>query len=143
MAVINRISTPKTSGCSRSTGRSRFYDYYAGYSDSFAHDVIRSLDLCPDSTVLDPWNGSGTTTYAAGCLGLKAVGLDVNPSMTLVAKARMCGTHSSDGWIRFLIYLLMALSYVYGNNPQQMILLHSGLITKQPLDLERFKVGLV
>lgn len=91
MAVINRISTPKTSGSSRSTGRSRFYDYYAGYSDSFAHDVIRSLNLCPDSIVLDPWNGSGTTTYAAGCLGLKAVGLDINPSMTLVAKARMCG----------------------------------------------------
>jgi hypothetical protein len=38
---------------------------------------------------MDPWNGSGTTTSAATALGHAAVGFDVNPVMTVVAKARL------------------------------------------------------
>jgi tRNA G10 N-methylase Trm11 len=38
--------------------------------------------------VLDPWNGSGTTTAAAAALGLNVHGYDLNPVMVLVAKAR-------------------------------------------------------
>ena len=75
------------------TKGSRFYDFYASYTDSFALDVIRNLAPYPDSIVLDPWNGSGTTTFAAGCLGLRAVGLDINPALILVAKARLA-SHS-------------------------------------------------
>ena len=89
MAHIDKISSPKLSGLKGRSGDSRFYDFYAGYADSFAFDVIRNLAPHSASVVLDPWNGSGTTTFAAGCLGLRAVGLDINPAMTLVAKARL------------------------------------------------------
>lgn len=50
----------------------------------------------PGSIVYDPWNGSGTTTFAAASLGLGSVGLDLNPAMVVVAKARLLPTSEAD-----------------------------------------------
>lgn len=66
---------------------STFY-YYAGYSLDFAIDVIANF-TSTNSSVLDPWNGAGTTTLAATYLGRKSVGVDLNPAVILVAKARL------------------------------------------------------
>ena len=98
MTLIDTISSPKLKGSNGRSGHSRFYDFYASYANSFALDVIRSLAPHPGATVLDPWNGSGTTTVAAGSLGLGAVGLDINPAMTLIAKARL----ASQSRIKYL-----------------------------------------
>jgi hypothetical protein len=38
--------------------------------------------------VLDPWNGSGTTTLVAQKLGIKSFGLEINPVMTIHARAK-------------------------------------------------------
>ncbi|WP_410712175.1 DNA methyltransferase [Bradyrhizobium sp. BEA-2-5] len=46
--------------------------------------------------VLDPWNGSGTTTSVANGAGLTAVGIDINPAMAVVAKARLSPTTTKD-----------------------------------------------
>ena len=42
--------------------------------------------------MLDPWNGSGTTTAACHTTGVPAVGYDLNPAMVIVAKARLLGS---------------------------------------------------
>ena len=42
---------------------------------------------------MDPWNGTGTTTTCAGVRGIKSIGVDINPVMYVVAKAKM---HSVD-----------------------------------------------
>jgi DNA modification methylase len=39
-------------------------------------------------TVLDPFNGSGTTTMVAGAMGRHGVGVDINPLATLVARVK-------------------------------------------------------
>jgi hypothetical protein len=39
--------------------------------------------------VLDPWNGSGTTTRVAHSLGHEAIGFDLNPVLTVIARARL------------------------------------------------------
>ena len=44
--------------------------------------------LGQNSVILDPWNGAGTTTKAASELGIRSFGLDLNPVMVVVAKAR-------------------------------------------------------
>jgi hypothetical protein len=62
--------------------------YYAGYSERFAYHTLRNLALGPDDLVLDCWNGSGTTTSVAFQLGLRAIGIDINPVMAVVATAR-------------------------------------------------------
>ena len=65
-----------------------FFPYYAGYQESFARNILANAGLKDDAVVLDPWNGSGTTTFAAAQLGFSAIGLDLNPVMVIVSRAR-------------------------------------------------------
>lgn len=82
------ITNPKrrSSGVS---GRDEWFPYYAGFSGVFARELIRSLGGCRRFTVMDPWNGSGTSTAAAALYGHRALGFDLNPVMAVVAKARL------------------------------------------------------
>jgi len=65
------------------------FNYYAGFSTRFAKTIIESSGLVPVSTILDPWNGSGTTSEMAAMLGHRAIGFDLNPAMAVIARARM------------------------------------------------------
>jgi len=82
--------TPKLPGEPRAGTRS-WYKYYAGFSADFVRDVLAGLDLASDELVIDPWNGSGTTTAVADELGVPAWGGDINPAMVVIAKARLLG----------------------------------------------------
>lgn len=73
-----------------------FFPYYAGFPESFAKTVIGSSGLKDGSVVYDPWNGSGTTTTAAMKLGHHAWGIDINPVMVMVARARNLSGSSVD-----------------------------------------------
>jgi len=70
-------------------GRDEWFPYYAGFSDAFARSLIQSSGIGQESTFLDPWNGSGTSTAAAAISGHRAIGFDLNPVMAVVAKARL------------------------------------------------------
>lgn len=73
-----------------------WYPYYASYSSAFVVDVLTELNLSTEKTILDPWNGSGTTTATACRNGFPAVGYDRNPAMLMIAKARtMTGVNGS------------------------------------------------
>jgi SAM-dependent methyltransferase len=65
-----------------------WYEYHASFSAGFVEDVIGHLSLPSASTILDPWNGTGITTYVAQRKGYGSVGVDLSPVMVLVAKAR-------------------------------------------------------
>lgn len=80
---------------SKSEGIDGWYPYYAGFSSTFAHGILSHLDLRKSDCILDPWNGSGTTTYVAHSLGLPAIGIDLNPFATLVARAKLARFESS------------------------------------------------
>jgi len=41
------------------------------------------------AVVLDPWNGSGTTTTAAAMSGFRAIGFDINPVSITLSKGRL------------------------------------------------------
>jgi hypothetical protein len=43
----------------------------------------------PPGTILDPWNGSGTTTSVAASHGIAARGFDINPAAVVISKARL------------------------------------------------------
>jgi len=45
---------------------------------------------------MDPWNGSGTTTYAATSLGFDSFAIDLNPVMVVVARARLLDPSEAD-----------------------------------------------
>lgn len=78
------------------TGWEGFFPYYAGFPELFAREILQTAQLSDNALVLDPWNGSGTTTYSASRLGLRSVGLDLNPVMVIVARARLLAPTEAD-----------------------------------------------
>lgn len=84
---MQRITNPKRA--SDKLSRPTWYNYHASYSERFVDDVLSSLELTQGSTVLDPWNGTGTTTSIAYQNKLRTEGLDINPALVLIAKARV------------------------------------------------------
>ena len=82
------IGSPKQSS-SAFKGWQGFFPYYAGYPTEFAESLLYSAGLGQDATVFDPWNGSGTTTFAASRLGIPSIGIDLNAVMIIVARARL------------------------------------------------------
>ncbi|WP_299006356.1 DNA methyltransferase [uncultured Caulobacter sp.] len=78
------------------TGWEGFFPYYAGYPELFARELLKSAKLPHGAVVLDPWNGSGTTTYTATTLGLNSIGIDLNPVMIIVARARLLPPSEAD-----------------------------------------------
>ena len=73
-----------------------FFPYYAGYPEQFARSVLASAGLLENALVLDPWNGSGTTTFSASQIGLASQGIDLNPIMLIVARARLLPRTEAD-----------------------------------------------
>lgn len=82
------VRTPKRSISKKS--KKEFFPYYAGFSEEFAEDILSNHSN--SSLVLDPWNGSGTTTFITKKTGFNSIGLDLNPAMVVVAKARLAST---------------------------------------------------
>ena len=82
-------SLPVTVSCPKLPRTSGGYRYYAGYSRSFVHDILSRWPR--HALVLDPWNGSGTTTTVAAESGLDCMGVDLNPAMVVVAKGALLG----------------------------------------------------
>jgi hypothetical protein len=89
------VPNPKQNGASIS-GRAGWYPYYAGFCPRFAADLIRHFFLQQDDTIIDPWNGAGTTTQVAVDLGHNAAGFDLNPALAPVARARLLTRDSED-----------------------------------------------
>jgi len=80
------LSSPKQTTAER---RASLFPYYAGFSEVFVQDVLIALQANTDHIILDPWNGSGTTTTVAKRAGLESIGIDLNPALAVVAKARL------------------------------------------------------
>jgi SAM-dependent methyltransferase len=69
------------------TGVYAWHSYYAGYAEQFVADVLSVLAR-PGDLIVDPWNGSGTTTLVAQCRGFRSLGIEINPVMVLHAQAK-------------------------------------------------------
>lgn len=95
MAARLRILSPKRNKRLQ-TGWEGFFPYYAGYPELFARELLQSAKLPQGAVILDPWNGSGTTTYSASSLGLRSIGIDLNPAMIIVARARLLPPSEAD-----------------------------------------------
>lgn len=63
--------------------------YYAGFNSTFVGEVLKWLDLPRGSIIADPWTGSGTTAVEAIRQGYRFVGIDLNPTMVVAARAQL------------------------------------------------------
>ncbi|MEL6120184.1 MAG: class I SAM-dependent methyltransferase [Pseudomonadota bacterium] len=94
---MNTLPNPKRKRASKGSWTS-FFPYYAGFPVEFAQYVLQK-HAPPNALVLDPWNGSGTTTFTAALMGLRAIGVDINPVMVVIARARLLQSSESDSLI--------------------------------------------
>jgi DNA modification methylase len=78
--------------------RRDWYPYYAGFTEDFVTGVLKS-HLGRASSVVDPWNGSGTTTVVCARQGLRSAGLDIIPSLTVIARARLTPDSVKDSLV--------------------------------------------
>lgn len=69
-------------------GINEWYQFVYGYSDEVITATVDELDIRGDDLVLDPFNGTGTTTLAAKKLGIDAIGTDTSPVSILSASAK-------------------------------------------------------
>jgi DNA modification methylase len=86
LASLQNVHTSKR-GTNEQKGLHSWHSYYAGYSEQFVVDILEKLPA-KGALVLDPWNGSGTTTYVAQRLGFSSLGFDINPIVTIHARAK-------------------------------------------------------
>lgn len=87
MSVYSSIANPKRHLDPAEAEGRKLFPYYAGFSGAFVESILGTINLSSSSVILDPWNGSGTTTSTALKHGFKAIGSDLNPAMVIVAKA--------------------------------------------------------
>ena len=67
------------------------HDWYRmvfAYSDQIIYDLIEKFDITKDDLILDPFNGTGTTTLAAKQKGIDAIGTDASPAGVLAGKVK-------------------------------------------------------
>ena len=72
-----------------------WYPYYAGFTSAFVTDVFKCY-LESAESVVDPWNGSGTTTAVAAGRSVTSMGVDINPALSVVARARLTPKSIAD-----------------------------------------------
>ncbi|MER6178844.1 hypothetical protein [Streptosporangium sp. NPDC001681] len=87
LASPPRKLTPKRPQSDKA-GLADVFPYYAGFSFEWAKTQLSFEADVNNSVILDPWNGSGTTTLAARANGIRSIGVDLNPIANIVARLR-------------------------------------------------------
>jgi len=65
-----------------------WYRFVYAYSDQIIVNLAEEFDIQQDDLLIDPFNGTGTTTLAAKKLGIDAIGTDTSPASVLSARAK-------------------------------------------------------
>lgn len=64
------------------------YPFKGKFYPRVVRALINTFGLKEDSLLLDPFNGSGTTTHEASIMGIKSVGVDITPMGTMLAEVK-------------------------------------------------------
>jgi len=65
-----------------------WYRFVYSYSDRIVTGLVDEFGITQDDLVIDPFNGTGTTTLATKKLGIDAIGTDTSPASVLSARTK-------------------------------------------------------
>ena len=68
--------------------RHRWYYYKEGFSPNLVEKAIEHTGVKKNELIIDPFNGSGTTTLTASLNGYKSIGIEVNPFTSFLADTK-------------------------------------------------------
>jgi DNA modification methylase len=69
--------------------RHRWYYYKEGFSPNLVEKAIEFSGIKKNDVILDPFNGSGTTTLTSALQGYKSIGIEVNPFTSFLSKSKI------------------------------------------------------
>lgn len=69
--------------------RHRWYYYKEGFSPFLVEKAIEQTGIGKDDLIIDPFNGSGTTTLTSSLSGHKSIGIEVNPFTAFLSEAKI------------------------------------------------------
>jgi SAM-dependent methyltransferase len=99
--TTRKFKNPKQGKSQGATGPAiSGYNYYAGYSLPFVQSVFDYFGLQAGACILDPWNGSGTTTRVAKSRGINSIGFDLNPATLVIARAGLIDWNTIAGSVQ-------------------------------------------
>ena len=64
------------------------YPYKGKFYPRIVRTLINALSLDNSHLILDPFNGSGTTTHEAALMGIKSIGFDITPIGIMLSKIK-------------------------------------------------------
>ena len=98
-SVTNRLAEIDWSFTNRSKAPAieSIHPYPAKFIGDIPRNFIEQLSLPPETKVLDPFCGSGTTLVEAQRAGLTAVGIDLNPIACLLSRVKTSEMHPDFG----------------------------------------------
>ena len=76
--------------------RHRWYFYKEGFSPHLVEQAIEISGIKKADVIIDPFNGSGTTTLTAALKGYKSIGIEVNPFTSYLSSAKLKNTDSKE-----------------------------------------------
>ncbi len=76
--------------------RHRWYLYKEGFSPILVEKAIQEASIKSGDFIVDPFNGSGTTTLTASKHNIKSVGFEVNPFAAFLSKTKLLNANLSD-----------------------------------------------
>lgn len=85
-----------TAEASRSLPRHRWYSVKESFSPALVEAAIEHENCGPGDLILDPFCGGGTVPLAAALRGISALGIEVNPFLAFVSKAKLSRLRSSE-----------------------------------------------
>jgi methylase of polypeptide subunit release factors/DNA modification methylase len=65
-----------------------WYKYTQGFSADLVSLLLNELSVKKKDIVLDPFNGCGTTTTVCAYKGIKSIGLEISPLMSIISKIK-------------------------------------------------------
>ena len=95
VSLISKHGTPNSPGKhnttfikNHTTPIHNWYSYVEGFSWDFVQKTLKEFKADPNTIVLDPFCGSGTTLVESSLNGIKSIGNDINPFLTFVSRIK-------------------------------------------------------
>ncbi|MEH2056296.1 MAG: DNA methyltransferase [Nostoc sp.] len=80
----------------------RWFRFSAGFSAQWVETIITQAKERGETTVLDPFSGSGTTLLASEKLGVECLGIEAHPFVVRIARAKLLYQTDADTYLEHI-----------------------------------------
>ncbi|MFN6483002.1 MULTISPECIES: DNA methyltransferase [unclassified Nostoc] len=80
----------------------RWFRFSAGFSAQWVETIITQAKERGETTVLDPFSGSGTTLLVSEKLGVECLGIEAHPFVVRIARAKLLYQTDADAYLEHI-----------------------------------------